>query len=381
MEKARNRMSYELRAEGTDDRGLKVALAGRVSLTEADSLLADLERLVKQHRPSRLTVDLGGASYMDSAGVLALFRLEDRLRDRGISTDFASPSEGIRGIMALIDREGLNRPPFHGESPPQGILESLGGASVRVGRDFVVVMSFFGECIAALIHLMTHPRDVRWEDVWFYMRRTGAEALPIVGLISLLIGLIIAFMSSLQLKQFGANIYVASLVAVAIVRELGPIMTAILVAGRSASAYAAEIGSMTVNAEVDALKTMGYDPVRFLVCPKLIATVVVLPLLTLYADVFGILGGMIVGILGLDLTPYTYLSASQKAVTVFHLLSSLVKALVFAFVIAWIGCQRGFQVRGGVEEVGAATTSAVVTAILFIVVVDSAFAVVLHYIR
>ena len=166
----------------------------------------------------------------------------------------------------------------------------------------------------------------------------------------------------------------------AIVRELGPIMTAILVAGRSASAYAAEIGTMTINDEVDALVTMGFDPIRFLAVPKLIATAIVLPLLTLYSDLFGIVGGLIVGVVGLDLTPYTYLQESQRTITLFYLLSSLLKALVFAFVIAWIGCQRGFQVRGGVAAVGAATTSAVVTSILLIVIVDSVFAVVLHYV-
>ena len=255
----------------------------------------------------------------------------------------------------------------------------MGDAGYRIATDFTAMMTFLGDLVAALIHLIGHPRDVRWGDVLFPMRRAGAEGLPIVGLISLLIGLIIAFMSSLQLKQFGANIYVASLVALAIVRELGPIMTAILVAGRSASAYAAEIGSMMVNDEVDALVTMGFDPIRFLAVPKLIATVLVLPLLTLYADLFGIVGGMIVGVTGLDLTPYTYLQESRRTITVYYLVSSLVKAVVFAFVIAWIGCQRGFQVRGGVEEVGAATTSAVVTSILLIVIADSAFAIVLHY--
>jgi phospholipid/cholesterol/gamma-HCH transport system permease protein len=157
-------------------------------------------------------------------------------------------------------------------------------------------------------------------------------------------------------------------------------MTAILVAGRSASAYAAEIGTMVVNDEVDALATMGLDPIRFLAVPKLIATVLVLPLLTLYADLFGIVGGMVVGVTGLDLTPYTYLLESQRAISTSDLVSGLLKAVVFAFGIAWIGCQRGFQVRGGVEAVGEATTSAVVTSILLIVIVDSVFAIVLHYV-
>jgi phospholipid/cholesterol/gamma-HCH transport system permease protein len=358
---------------------LVLYLQGRITLGDADGLLARMNEAVAGGNPDSVRIDLAGVSYMDGAGVLTLWRLEDSIRKKGIPFTQVRVPEEIRRVMGLIDRESLTRSPLRAESGPVGIVEGLGSAGVRILEDFAAMMVFLGELVVAVIHLLRHPREVRWDDVFFYVRRVGAEGLPIVGLISILIGLIIAFMSSLQLKQFGANVYVASLVAVAIVRELGPIMTAILVAGRSASAFAAEIGTMRVNDEVDALVTMGFDPIRFLVVPKLIATVIVLPLLTLYADLFGILGGMIVGVAGLDLTAYTYLQASRRSVTVFFLNASLVKAAVFACIIACIGCQRGFQVRGGVEEVGAATTSAVVTAILLIVVVDSAFAVVLHY--
>jgi phospholipid/cholesterol/gamma-HCH transport system permease protein len=212
------------------------------------------------------------------------------------------------------------------------------------------------------------------------MKKAGAEALPIVGLISLLIGLIMAFMSSLQLKQFGANIYVAALVGIAIVKELGPMMTAIIVAGRSSSAFAAEIGTMMVNEEVDALVTMGFDPVRFLAVPKVMAALVVVPLLTLYAMMFGILGGVIVGVLGLDLTLYTYIQQSVKSIEVWDVVTSLIKSGVFAGLIAGIGCQRGFHVSGGAEGVGEATTSAVVSAIFLIIIADSAFAILLHYV-
>ncbi len=354
-------------------------LSGRVSLGDADHLLAEMESRVDDPPAGAVTVDLAGVSYMDSAGVLTLFRLEEQVRGQGRALTYVRIPAGVQKVMDLIDRKGLTKPPLRGEEAPKGFVEAMGDAGYGIARDFNEMMTFLGDLVAALIHMLGHPRDVRWGDVLFSMRRAGTEGLPIVALISLLIGLIIAFMSSLQLKQFGANVYVASLVAVAIVRELGPIMTAILVAGRSASAYTAEIGSMMVNDEVDALLTMGFDPIRFLAVPKLIATVLVLPVLTLYADLFGILGGMIVGMTGLDLTPYTYLDASRRTISVYYLVSSLVKAVTFAFIIAWIGCQRGFQVRGGVEEVGAATTSAVVTSILLIVIADSAFAIVLHY--
>jgi phospholipid/cholesterol/gamma-HCH transport system permease protein len=374
-----SKQGYELtpREEGS---ALVLYLLGRITLGDVDHLLARMNDAVEGGSPASVRIDLSGVSYMDGAGVLTLLRLENSIRGKSIPVTLVRVPEEIQRVMGLIDRKSLTRSPLHTESGPVGIVEGLGSASARILKDFVEMLAFLGDLVSAAVHLLRHPREVRWEDVFFYVRRVGAEGLPIVGLISILIGLIIAFMSSLQLKQFGANIYVASLVAVAIVRELGPIMTGILVAGRSASAFAAEIGTMRVNDEVDALVTMGFDPIRFLVVPKLIATVIVLPLLTLYADLFGILGGMIVGVAGLDLTAYTYLQASRRSVTVFFLNASLVKAAVFAGIIAWIGCQRGFQVRGGVEEVGAATTSAVVTAILLIVVMDSAFAVVLHYI-
>lgn len=371
---------YALQALSADRDELVLSLSGRVSLDDADRLLADMEVLLDDRTVGAVKVDLADVSYIDSAGALTLFRFEEKIRRGGRTCVYLHLPERIRGIMGLIDQQELTRSPLYEERAPTGIVEAIGDTGVKIYTDFKTQMTFLGDLIAALVHLAGRPREVRWGDVLFIMRRTGAEGFPIVGLISFLIGLIIAFMSSLQMKQFGANIYVASLVSLAIVRELGPIMTAILVAGRSASAYAAEIGTMRVNDEVDALVTMGFDPIRFLAVPKLIATVLVLPILTLYADLFGVLGGLVVGVTGLDLTPYTYLQESWRTITLFHLLSSLLKALVFAFVIAWIGCQRGFEVRGGVEEVGAATTSAVVTSILLIVIVDSVFAVVLHYV-
>ena len=206
------------------------------------------------------------------------------------------------------------------------------------------------------------------------------EGLPIVGLISLLLGLIIAFMSSLQLSNFGANIYVASLVGLAMERELGPIMAAVLVAGRSGSSFAAEIGTMKVNEEVDALAVMGFDPTNFLAVPKVLASMLMLPLLTIYSVVCGIAGGMIVGVTGLDLTVYAYLKTTLSALSIFGSTTALFKSVVFAMIIAGIGCQRGFTVRGGALGVGSATTSAVVSAMFMIIVADAGFAILFYYV-
>jgi phospholipid/cholesterol/gamma-HCH transport system permease protein len=211
------------------------------------------------------------------------------------------------------------------------------------------------------------------------MKRVGVDAFPIVALISFLLGLIMAFMSSVQLQQFGANIYVASLVSLAMVRELGPIMTAIIVAGRSGSAFAAEIGTMKISDEIDALFTMGFDPTRFLVVPKILATVITVPILTLFSDLFAIVGGMVVGVFMLDLTVNAYLTQTLKTLTLFEVFWGFLKSVVFAVLIAGIGCLRGFQVRGGAAEVGQATTSAVVSSIFIIILADAVFAVILRY--
>ena len=371
---------YRLRVEEREGVTI-VELAGRLALKDMRSLLSELLSIPGAGTSRRISVDLAGVEYLDSAGALALIELQNRARALSISVDLLNVSGKDHGLLSLIDREVLLRPPLRPEVVRSPIVEKMGELARQQYRDFQEIMSFVGELIAALIYCLTHPRMVRWADVMFYMKRAGADGLPIVALISLLLGLIMAFMSSLQLKQFGANIYVANLVTIAMVRELGPIMTAIIVAGRSGSAFAAEIGTMIVNDEVNALVTMGFDPTRFLAVPKVLAAMIVVPILTVYADFFAILGGLIVGVAGLDLTVYTYIQQTKSSISIFDFVTSLIKAVVFALLISGIGCQRGFQVRGGAEGVGTSTTSAVVSAIFLIIVFDSAFAIMLYYIR
>jgi phospholipid/cholesterol/gamma-HCH transport system permease protein len=370
-----------IQVSGDKGKHVTFTVSGRVALDNLESFISGTQDRLQDMMPASLTVDLAGVEYLDSAGALALIELGRNARGRSVTFEFTNLTDKARGIMGLIDPQALVTPPLISDRQTGNMVERLGETTLKVLNDYKRMLTFLGELLGALTHALLHPRAVRWQDVVFYMKRAGVDGLPIVGLISLLLGLILAFMSSLQLKQFGANIYVASLLAISIVKELGPIMTAILVAGRSGSAFAAEIGTMMVNEEVDALTTMGFSPVRFLAVPKVLATMIVVPLLTLYADFFGILGGLIVGIVGLDLTAYTYLRETQTSLTLMDLVTSLIKSGVFAVLIAGIGCQRGFEVRGGAEEVGAATTSAVVAAIFLIIVTDSAFALVFQYLH
>jgi phospholipid/cholesterol/gamma-HCH transport system permease protein len=356
-----------------------LSLSGRINVGNLHLFVSEMDALIDRMTPGKLQVNLSQVEYLDSAGALGLLQLEDRARARSIPFEFDHATEEAKRIMSLIDRKTLTTQPLVGEKE-SNLIEQIGEESLKLFDDFVSVITFLGDLLTASGRSFLHPRGVRWKDVLFYMKRAGVEGLPIVGLISFLLGLIIAFMSSLQLKQFGANIYVASLVGVAMVSELGPIMTAIIVAGRSGSAFAAEIGTMKVNEEVDALVAMGADPTHFLVVPKVLAAMVAVPILTLYSDLFGIGGGLVLGILGLDLTIYTYVQETMKVISVMAIFKSLLKSIVFSVLIAGIGCQRGLQVRGGAQAVGSATTSAVVAAIFLIIVTDSAFAVIFTYI-
>jgi phospholipid/cholesterol/gamma-HCH transport system permease protein len=369
-----------INVQGEKGGDLSLSLSGRLETENLNGFTSETEAILIEKAPRKLTVDLLKIEYLDSAGALGLLQLEDRAKGKSIPFQFVNVTDEAKRVMGLINRRALTIKPLVSDERSDNIIEQVGESSLKIFNDFISIINFLGDLITALIYSFIHPRSIRWEDLLFYMKRAGVEGLPIVGLINFLLGLIIAFMSSLQLKQFGANIYVAQLVGVAMVTELGPIMTAIIVAGRSGSAFAAEIGTMKVNEEVDALVSMGFDPTRFLAIPKVLAAMLVVPVLTLYADFFGVAGGLVVGVLGLDLTVYTYVQETMGVISITAIVKSLIKSVVFAVLIAGIGCQRGFQVRGGAEAVGAATTSAVVAAIFLIIVTDSAFAILFTYI-
>ena len=342
---------------------LVIFLSGAFGLKNYAAFSEEILNIIVSQKPSAIDIDLSAVCYLDSAAALALVQIEKDAASRSVPCRLINLPDEVRGIFSVIHDEALTRPPLKSAIAHDGFIRQVGQASLVIAQDFIQFVTFIGALVTALFYTLRHPKTLRRKDVLYYVQRAGVDGLPIVALIGLLIGLIIAFMSFLQLRQIGANIYVPALVSFGMVKELGPIMTAILVAGRSGSAYAAEIGTMVVNEEVDALQTMGFEPVQFLAVPKVLAMVFVVPILTVYADFFGIIGGMIIGVTSLDLTVTTYVTQSIKTIKMFDVVTSLIKAAVFALLIAAVGCQRGFQVRAGAQDVGKYTTSAVVAAI------------------
>ena len=359
---------------------LTLHLEGGIGISNAAHMTRVLCQALKDKQQTSVTVDLNKLNYLDDFGVLVLSEVKTLVLDKKSEFFLQNISNEAGKALSMYKFDLMDKKDqSYKRTERHGLLTRLGEATVRQVTDLKYMISFLGSVCLAILYTCLNPRSLRRDDTYMCIQKTGVDALPIVGLISFLMGLIMAFMSSVQLQQFGANIYVASLVSLAMTRELGPIITAIIVAGRSGSAFAAEIGTMKISEEIDALFTMGFEPTRFLVVPKVIASVIVVPLLTLFSDLFAILGGLVVGVFTLDLTANAYISQTIKTLALFDVLLGLFKSGVFALLIAWIGCLRGFQVEGGAASVGKATTSAVVSGIFLIILFNSLFSVILRY--
>jgi phospholipid/cholesterol/gamma-HCH transport system permease protein len=379
MRKQDRKNSDKYHVAASADGAVGIQLLGRIDHTCAGSLLEEIKEELKGIRPRKVLVDLNRVTYFDDFGALILFELRSFLQTADVPFGLVQPPQRAGEILTLtnFDHPDLCQPlPI---KKRLNLFVRLGAAAIGLADNIRYMVSFLGSVALCLLETALNPRSLRLNDTILLMQKTGVDAVPIVGLISFLLGLIMAFVSSMQLAQFGASIFVASLVALAMVSELGPIMTAIVVAGRSGSAFASEIGTMRISDEIDALFTMGISPTSFLVVPRIVACVLVVPLLTLFADFFAIAGGLVISVTLLDLTPGTYISQTIKSLSLFELLWGILKSFVFAALIAWISCLRGFQVSGGASQVGNAATSAVVSGIFLIILFDSIFAVIRSY--
>ncbi|HEY2387996.1 MAG TPA: MlaE family lipid ABC transporter permease subunit [Candidatus Binatia bacterium] len=366
---------YHVERDEVGDRAAVLRFTGELRFRQCFRSWAQVETLAREPA-ARVDLDLAAVEHLDGAATALLLELRDQLLRAGVQSDIL----GAHGpVLAMLELYGTHAPMPSMREPPQaiGILDQIGRETLSMlgeskGLDFI------GDTVVAGVQAWRRPRLVNWGDVPRLMERAGADGLPIVLMINFLVGLVTAFQAAIQLKQFGANIFVADLVGLSITRELAPLMTAIIVAGRSGAAFSAELGTMRVSEEIDALRTLGLDPFHFLVFPRVLALAVVLPLLTILADLIGIAGGMLVAMLSLDLTANAYLIETQKALGLWDVTSGCIKTIAFGVNISLIACQRGLSTRGGAEGVGRATTSAVVTSLFAIVVVDAMFTVVFN---
>lgn len=372
-----NEPAYQLSKQPSGDGAVAIAVRGRIDIDNAQQLLNEIAAQVDGART--LALDLSGVEYFDSGGGAMLIGLRQRLAPTGTELRIAGSTPAIDGFLSLVDQEALLHPPPPPIVRSVSLTTRIGAETLKILADCRELVLFTGELILGLRDAARHPMRMRWRETWLYMERTGLDAVPIVALISFLMGVITGFQAAVQLTQFGADIYIANLVGLSITRELGPLMTAIIAAGRSGAAFAAEIGTMKVSDEVDALTTMGLDRTRFLVTPKVVALLVMLPCLTLVADLVGILGGLLVAVTGLGLPVQVYVRQTRLAMSMWDVYSGLIKAVAFAILIAGVGCLRGFQARGGAESVGRITTSAIVAGIFLIIVADAVFTVLFHY--
>ncbi len=256
-----------------------------------------------------------------------------------------------------------------------GMLEAAGRNASAALQEAAALLAFLGESATAFAGCVAHPSRLRWRPILFNIRSAGVDALPIVGLLALMLGLVVAYQGADQLRQYGANIFVADLVGLSMLREFAPLITAIIIAGRSGSAYAAQIGTMEVTEEIDAMRTLGIAPIEMLVLPKVFALVIALPLLTAAADVLGVLGGMVMASAQLDVGYGEFIDRFLKAVSTTTYMIGIGKAPVFAAIIAVVGCFQGFRTRGGADSVGRQTTRAVVQSIVLVIVADGLFSI------
>ena len=329
------------------------------------------------HPPgARTELDLAAVEHLDGAAAALLLDLRHELAAQGGEVEIVGPN---RAVEALLELYGAHRRQPSQKLPPTriGILDQIGRETLSILGESRA-LDFVGDMALAIAQAVRRPRTVNWADVPRLIERAGADGLPIVLMLNFLVGLVTGFQAAVQLAQFGANIFVADLVGLSVTRELAPLMTAIIVAGRSGAAFSAELGTMRVDEEIDALRTLGLDPFHFLVFPRVIALLLVVPLLAILADVAAVTGGLLVALLRLDLTFTAYLLETRNAVHAWDVFSGILKTVFFGASIALIACKRGLATTGGAEGVGRATTSAVVTSLFAIVLLDAIFTLVFN---
>ncbi len=338
------------------------------------------DRLAHAVWPRGAAIELDGAAVtaMDTAGAWLVWRLLRTTERDGVRVSLHGLRPEHRALLEMVEATGVGTAGA-ASAAAAPLLERIGVFAWDAGRQLFETLAFIGEVARSAFRSASQPARIRWKTVLYNVRTAGFDALPITGLLCFLMGIVISYQGATQFRRYGANIFVVDLVGLAMLRELSPLLTAIIVAGRSGSAYAAQIGTMKVTEEIDALRTVGIAPLELLVLPKILALVIALPLLTVYADMLGVAGGMVMAKSELGVSYPDFVDRLQYALLLSDFLVGIGKAPVFAAIIAVVGCFQGFQVTGDAESVGRRTTISVVQSIFLVIVADSLFSVVFNY--
>lgn len=330
---------------------------------------------IKWPRTGEVTIDGSAISKMDSAGALLLNNATQALKDKKLTIHLENFSEQTQHLLAIVEKRAVPQSKIPKRKIPNGLAQ-IGRFNWEQIVEFRNYLSFVGRLAFEFIRLLFLPHRWRWGALANVIDQTGYKALPIIALLSFMIGVVISYQMGNYLRSYGANVFIVNLLGLSILREFGPLITAIMVAGRTGSAFTAELGIMKINQELDALNTMGVTPAGLLLLPRILGLFVALPLLTMWADIFGILGGMFMAENMLGISYYDFLHRFQHEIPLRSLIIGLGKAPIFALIIASVGCFQGMQVQGSAESVGKLTTRSVVLAIFFIIVADAVFSVI-----
>lgn len=367
--------SFQFKAINEGESSLRIS--GRLEAATVTKLWPGVIPPIEKAPPSQLQVDLSDVSYCDGTGIGLFVELDRQVRGHGGTITFEHVDEQLQKILNLA----LLKDPaatLKSASDQEGSITQIGRSTALILDDVKSIIEFTGELAAVLPWVMMHPHRVRWRDTFLVAEKTGANAVLVVCLLGFLVGLIIAFQCAAPMRALGAESMVPTVVAIAIVSELGPLMAAIILAGRSGSAFAAEIGTMKVTEEINALQTFGLSPMKFLVVPRVLASLAVTPMLSVFSSIMGVVGGYVVmAALGYSLA--FYLDQITNAVDYVDFLKGVGKSFVFAILVAGIGCLRGLRTQSGPGAVGDSTTRAVVAGIVLIVFADAIMGACLYY--
>lgn len=327
-------------------------------------------------RPGAATVDLSGLEAFDTGGAAMIAQLRARLATGGVTLEISGASEDNARLLEKVTEATFKEPLVDtGPGGPGAWITGLGVAVAALVQSAGSLLSFLGLVLSRLARTLVNPWRLRGTALFAQMQQTGMNAVPIIALMGFLIGIVLAYQGAAQLRQFGAEVFVVDLIAVSVLRELGILLTAIIVAGRSGSAYAAAIGSMKVNEEVDAMRTLGLDPIEVLVLPRLIALMLMLPVLGLTANISALIGGALMSWAELGVSPGMFVTRFLENTSAWHLAVGMIKAPVFAFIIGIVSCWQAMQVGGSAESVGRRTTAAVVQSVFLVIVMDAVFSI------